>query len=151
MNSVPNSVRTGLLQQFLKTKLPDYMLPSAFVVLDRFPLTLNGKIDRKALPAPVPERSEAKHGFTPPRTPAEESLAKIWRELLRHEVIGIDDNFFEISGHSLLAMQMLTRVRSEFKTDLSLRNIFEAPTIAELALILDRRNNQSAVSALSPV
>jgi amino acid adenylation domain-containing protein len=141
----------GMLQQFLKTKLPDYMIPSAFVVLDRFPLTPNGKINRKALPAPVPERPESKHGFTPPRTPTEETLAKIWRDLLRQEVIGIDDNFFESGGHSLLAMQLLTRVRSEFKAELSLRNIFEAPTIAELAASLDRAKNRSAAQPLQPL
>ena len=140
----------GMLQQFLKTKLPDYMIPSAFVVLDKFPLTPNGKINRKALPAPVPERPESKHGFTPPRTPTEETLAKIWRELLRQEVIGIDDNFFETGGHSLLAMQMLARVRNEFKTELSLRNIFEAPTIAELATMLDGKKNQPAAAPLQP-
>ena len=141
----------GRLQQFLKTKLPDYMLPSAFVVLDRLPLTPNGKINRKALPAPVSERPEAKHGFTPPRTLAEETLAKIWRGLLRQEVIGIDDNFFENGGHSLLAMQMLTRVRHELKTELSLRNIFEAPTIAELASMLDQKTHRPAVPPPRPL
>jgi amino acid adenylation domain-containing protein len=141
----------GMLQQFLKTKLPDYMIPSAFVVLDRFPLTPNGKINRKGLPAPAPERPESKLGFTPPRTLTEESLAKIWRELLRQEVIGIDDNFFENGGHSLLAMQLLTRIRNEFKTELSLRNIFEAPTIAEFAAILDRAKNRSAAQPLQPL
>ncbi len=141
----------GMLQQFLKTKLPDYMIPSAFVVLEKFPLTPNGKINRKGLPAPVPERPESKHGFTPPRTLTEETLAKIWRELLRQEVIGIDDNFFETGGHSLLAMQMLARVRNEFKTEMSLRNVFEAPTIAELAMILDQKNNQQAAAPMQPL
>jgi amino acid adenylation domain-containing protein len=141
----------GLLQQFLKTKLPDYMIPSAFVVLDKFPLTPNGKINRKAMPAPAMERPESKHGFTPPRTLTEEALAKIWRELLRQEVIGIDDNFFESGGHSLLAMQLMARVRNEFKTELSLRNIFEAPTIAELATILDRKKDQAAMTPLQPM
>jgi amino acid adenylation domain-containing protein len=141
----------GILQQFLKTKLPDYMIPSVFVVLDRFPLTPNGKINRKALPAPAVERPESKHGFTPPRTVTEEALAKIWRELLRQPVIGIDDNFFESGGHSLLAMQLMARVRNEFKTELSLRNIFEAPTIAELATILDRKKNQGAMTPLQPM
>jgi amino acid adenylation domain-containing protein len=141
----------GILQQFLKTKLPDYMIPSAFVVLERFPLTPNGKINRKAMPAPAAERPESKHGFTPPRTLTEEALAKIWRELLRQEVIGIDDNFFESGGHSLLAMQLMARVRNEFKTELSLRNIFEAPTIAELATILDQKKNQAAMTPLQPM
>ena len=140
----------GMLQQFVKAKLPDYMVPSAFVVLDKFPLTPNGKINRKALPPPVAERPEAKHGFTPPRTPTEEMLAKIWRELLGQSVIGIDDNFFETGGHSLLAMQMMARVRNEFQAELSLRNIFEAPTIAELAIILDRKKNAPAMPALLP-
>ena len=141
----------GMLQQFVKTKLPDYMVPSAFVVLDKFPLTPNGKINRKALPPPVAERPEAKHGFTPPRTPTEESLAKIWRELLGQSVIGIDDNFFETGGHSLLAMQMMARVRNEFQAELSLRNIFEAPTIAELAIILDRKKGAPPVSDALPL
>ena len=141
----------GMLQQFLKAKLPDYMTPSAFVVLDKFPLTPNGKINRKALPPPVAERPESKHGFTPPRTPTEEMLAKIWRELLGQSVIGIDDNFFETGGHSLLAMQLMARVRNEFQTELSLRNIFEAPTVAELAIILDRKKNQPAMPGLSPM
>jgi acyl carrier protein len=141
----------GLLQQFLKTKLPDYMMPSAFVVLDKFPLTPNGKINRKALPAPASNRVDSKHPFTPPRTPTEETLAKIWRELLRQPEIGIDDNFFEIGGHSLLAMQLMARARNEFQTEISLRNIFEAPTIAELAVILDRKKDQPAVPALQPL
>jgi aryl carrier-like protein len=141
----------GILQQFLKTKLPDYMMPSAFVVLDKFPLTPNGKINRKALPAPVSDHADSKQPFTPPRTPSEETLAKIWRELLRQTEIGIDDNFFEIGGHSLLAMQLMARARNEFQTEISLRNIFEAPTIAELAVILDRKKGQPAVPILQPL
>jgi amino acid adenylation domain-containing protein len=139
LRSAHPSPEAGLLQQFLRSKLPDYMVPAVFVVLDKFPLTPNGKIDRKALPAPASERAQSKQAFTPPRTPAEETLARIWRELLRQPEIGIDDNFFEIGGHSLLAMQLMARVRKEFQAELSLRNIFEAPTIAELANILERK------------
>ena len=141
----------GMLQQFLKAKLPDYMLPSTFVVLDKFPLTPNGKINRKALPPPAVDRAEAKQDFTPPRTLTEEGLAKIWRGLLGQAVIGIDDNFFESGGHSLLAMQMMARVRDEFHAEISLRNIFEAPTIAELAVILDRKKEQPGLPALQPL
>ena len=141
----------GILQQFLKTKLPDYMIPSTYVVLDKFPLTPNGKINRKALPAPLPDRPESKHGFTPPRTLTEEKLAKIWRDLLRQPVIGIDDNFFENGGHSLLAMQLMARVRNEFQAELSLRHIFEAPTIAELAEILDGKKSQPTTQPLQPL
>ena len=145
------SPEAGILQQFLKTKLPDYMIPAAFVVLDKFPLTPNGKINRKALPPPAAERVEAKHAFTPPRTPAEETLAKIWRDLLRQPEIGIDDNFFEIGGHSLLAMQLMARIRGEFQAELSLRNIFESPSIAELAAILDGKRKQPAAQPLQPL
>jgi len=120
-------------------------------VLDKFPLTPNGKINRKALPPPAAERPDAKHGYTPPRTPTEELLAKIWRELLGQSVVGIDDNFFETGGHSLLAMQMMARVRNEFQAELSLRNIFEAPTIAELAAILDRKKKAPAAPVLQPL
>jgi acyl carrier protein len=127
------------------------MVPTTFVVLDKFPLTPNGKINRKALPQPESNLAEAKHDFTPPRSPAEESLAKIWRELLGQDVIGIDDNFFESGGHSLLAMQMMARVRGEFHTEISLRNIFEAPTIVELAAILERKQEQPAALALQPL
>ncbi|HXS67974.1 MAG TPA: amino acid adenylation domain-containing protein, partial [Candidatus Polarisedimenticolia bacterium] len=137
----------GMLQQFLRKKLPDYMMPSAFVVLDKFPLTPNGKTDRKALSKATAVRTPAKQAFTPPRTPAEETLAKIWRELLRQPEIGIDDNFFEIGGHSLLAMQLMARVRKEFQAELSLRHIFEAPTISELADVL-AQEKQPAESAL---
>src|SRR6185312_7530761 len=105
----------------------------------------------KALPAPASERTQSKQAFTPPRTPAEETLAKIWRELLRQPEIGIDDNFFEIGGHSLLAMQLMARVRKEFQAELSLRNIFEAPTIAELAAILDRKKKAAEAPALQPL
>lgn len=142
LRSIHPSPDAGLLQQFLRKRLPDYMLPSAFVVLETFPQTPNGKINRKALPAPAAASGETKSAFTPPRTPSEEKLAKIWRELLQQPELGIDDNFFEIGGHSLLAMQLMARVRKEFQAELTLRNIFEAPTIAELAKILEQRQPQ---------
>ena len=143
LRSAHPSPDAGMLQQFLRKKLPDYMMPSAFVVLDKFPLTPNGKTDRKALAATSLERAPVKQAFTPPRTPAEETLAKIWRELLVQSEIGIDDNFFEIGGHSLLAMQLMARVRKEFQAELSLRQIFEAPTIAELADVLMEKEQSS--------
>ncbi len=142
VRSAHPSPDAGMLQQFLRKKLPDYMIPSAFVVLDKFPLTPNGKTDRKALSVTASERTSARQTFTPPRTPAEETLAKIWRELLCQPEIGIDDNFFEIGGHSLLAMQLMSRARKEFQAELSLRQIFEAPTIAELADVLMQKQQQ---------
>ena len=135
----------GTLPQFLKARLPDYMVPAAFVVLDKLPLTPNGKINRKALPAPITGRVSPKQSYTPPRTPMETTLAQIWRELLRLPQVGVDDDFFELGGHSLLAVQLLARVRAVIQVELSLRNIFESPTIAELAGILDKKQQQPAM------
>lgn len=144
VRSAHPSPEAGLLQAFLRKKLPDYMIPAAYMVLDAFPLTPNGKINRKALPAAGNNCERPKHSFTPPRTLVEEKLAGLWRGLLTQPEIGIDDNFFEIGGHSLLAMQLMARVQKEFGTELSLRNIFEAPTIAELAAILEQKQKAAA-------
>ena len=97
------------LRRHLSQKLPDYMIPSAFVQLDAMPLTPNGKIDRRALPAPDYTRLEGQ--VVPPRTPAEGLLAAIWQEVLELEQVGIHDNFFEVGGHSLLATQVISRIR----------------------------------------
>jgi surfactin family lipopeptide synthetase A len=123
----------SFLRAHLKKKLPDYMVPSAFVFLDSLPLTPNGKLDRKRLPAPDNSRPEIEDAFAAPRTPIEEILANIWAEVLKLDQVGIHDNFFELGGHSLLATQVVSRIRSNFAVDLPLRNIFEAPTIAALA------------------
>ncbi|HWD93730.1 MAG TPA: amino acid adenylation domain-containing protein [Verrucomicrobiae bacterium] len=151
LRSAHPSPDAGMLQAFLRKKLPDYMMPAAFVVLEKFPLTPNGKINRQAMPAPASNCERPKQSFTPPRTPAEETLAKIWRDLLHQPEIGIDDNFFESGGHSLLAMQLMARVRKEFSAELSLRNIFEAPTIAELANILARKPEEPAREIAPPL
>jgi amino acid adenylation domain-containing protein len=151
IRSAHPSPEAGILQAFLRKKLPDYMMPAAFVVLEKFPLTPNGKINRPAMPAPASGCDRPREAFTPPRTPAEEMLAKIWRDLLPQSEIGIDDDFFEIGGHSLLAMQLMARVRKEFQAELSLRNIFEAPTIAELAAILERKEQQPPPEIAPPL
>jgi acyl carrier protein len=124
------------LREFLKQKLPEYMTPSVFVVLEALPLTPNGKVDRKVLPAPDQSRPELEQGYQAPRTPAEEMLAEIWREVLKLERIGIHDNFFDLGGHSLLATQVISRVRARFQMNLPLRTLFEMPTIAELANVI---------------
>jgi amino acid adenylation domain-containing protein len=121
------------LRGFLKQKLPDYMIPSAFVVLDALPLTPNGKADRKALPAPDHSPRKMEESYQAPRTPAEEMLVEIWTEILKLERIGIHDNFFDLGGHSLLATQVISRVRTAFQTEVALRTLFEMPTIAEFA------------------
>jgi amino acid adenylation domain-containing protein len=120
------------LREALQSKLPDYMIPSAFVTLDAFPLTPNGKVDRRALPIPEGRSSEAE-GFIAPRTPTEEILAGIWANVLGVERISVNDSFFEMGGHSLLATQVISRVRQAFEVELPLRRLFESPTVAGLA------------------
>ncbi len=125
--------RSPLLRNFLKTKLPDYMIPVAFVFLEEFPLTSNGKINRRALPAPDASQRSLDVDFVAPGTPTERELATIWTEVLRLKQVGIHDNFFELGGHSLLATQVISRLREAFSLDFPLRYLFENPTIAELA------------------
>jgi surfactin family lipopeptide synthetase A len=121
------------LRSFLKSRLPDYMLPSVFVFLDALPLTPNGKVDRRALPPPDPKRPDLSEGFVAPRTPTEKTIAQIWAQILKLEQVGIHDNFFDLGGHSLLATQVISRMRSTIHADLSLRTLFEKPTVAGLA------------------
>ena len=110
------------------------MVPSAFVFLDMIPLTPNGKVDRKALPQPRDPSSELAGSYMAPRTPIEEVLAGLWAKVLGVEKVGIHDNFFYLGGHSLLAMQMISRVRHSFQIELPVRRLFEAPTVAGLAI-----------------
>jgi acyl carrier protein len=124
---------TGELHSFLRQKLPVYMAPAAYVWLESLPMTTNGKIDRRALPAPDKTRPELEAAFVAPRTPAEERLAAIYAEALGLERVGIRDHFFDLGGHSLLAMQVVSRVRQAFEIELPLRSLFETPTVAELA------------------
>jgi amino acid adenylation domain-containing protein len=128
-----NQVEINALRDFLKQKLPDYMVPSAFVFLDTLPLTANGKIDRRALPAPQYDHQQASDNFVTPRDVLEESIAKIWREVLRLECIGVHDNFFELGGHSLTAMQISARLRRTLRSEIALRDMFDFPTIAQFA------------------
>ncbi len=122
----------GALRDRLRRSLPDYMVPSALVVLDRFPLTPGGKLDRKALPAPV-RGGGPEDGWTAPRTPTEEIVAGIWAELLRLDRVGAHGDFFELGGHSLLGSQAMARLREAFGVTLPLRALFEAPTVAGIA------------------
>ena len=136
----PAHLREGLLEH-----LPDYMIPAAFVALDALPLTPNGKVDRAALPAPD-ARAHAHNTFEAPRGKREVELAGLWAELLKIERIGRHDDFFELGGNSLLAMQVISRLRRLTAADLPLRSLFDAPTVEQLAAWIDRREAGAAAA-----
>ena len=138
------------LRQFLKAKLPEYMVPNAFVILDSLPLTPNGKIDHRALPTPDLHR-ELKHKYVAPRTPVEEMLAQIWAQVLKVEQVGIEDNFFTFGGHSLLATQLVSHIRNIFQVELPLRELFAAPTIAELMPLIQHLQQQDLELTSPPI
>jgi amino acid adenylation domain-containing protein len=121
------------LRAMLQTRLPDYMLPAIFVLLYALPLTPNGKLDRRALPPPQDLLTALDDAYIAPRTPTEELLAAIWMEVLGRTRIGVHDNFFDLGGHSLIVTQVMSRIRKALQVDLPVRDLFEAPTIAELA------------------
>ncbi len=129
-----SKVESTQLREFLANKLPEFMIPNLFVFLDALPLTANGKIDRHALPSP--DKANPNLNYVAPRNAIEEILVDIWSEILHLEKIGIHDRFFELGGHSLLATQLISRIRNTFKCELTLRSLFEKPTIAYLSQIL---------------
>ncbi|HEY9871976.1 MAG TPA: phosphopantetheine-binding protein, partial [Candidatus Obscuribacterales bacterium] len=142
------------LQTYLAQKLPEYMVPSAFVVLESLPVTPNGKVDRRALPVPELIKLELAGSYVAPQTPVEEVLVKIFASVLGLKRVGIHDNFFELGGHSLLATQLVSRVRDAFGVEMPLRSVFEAPAIAQLAKVVESfkdSNAQSKTPALVPI
>ena len=126
------------LRGLLKEKLPDYMIPSAFVMLNALPLTPAGKIDRKALPLPSSARPELDTSFVTPTTPVEEELAGIWAEVVGVDQVGIHDNFLDLGGHSLQAQQIINRVLEGFHVKVPLRSLFESSTVADMAVVIRR-------------
>ncbi|MBD1809019.1 amino acid adenylation domain-containing protein [Microcoleus sp. FACHB-SPT15] len=121
------------LRQFSKEKLPNYMVPSIYMILESLPLTPNGKVDRRVLPAVDTLSLDPKEDYVAPRTTVEEELAEIWAKILGKQQVGVHDNFFELGGHSLLATQLTSRIRDRFKVELPVRILFEAPTVGMLA------------------
>ncbi len=135
--SQPNtSITAADLRGHLAERLPGYMTPSAFVMLERLPVTASGKVDRRNLPAPAVGQSDAAT-YVPPRTPTEEEVAGIWAQVLGLPRVGINDNFFDLGGHSLLATQILARLHESFPVELPLRQLFEKPTVASLAALIE--------------
>jgi amino acid adenylation domain-containing protein len=139
------------LRNFLKEKLPEYMVPAVFVLLDALPLMPNGKIDRRALPSPDRSRPELDKVFVAPRTPTEESLVEIWVQLLNIERVGVHDNFFDLGGHSLLATQLVSRMREAFQVEIPLRRLFEAPTVAGLAESIEAARQAGQLLLAPPI
>lgn len=148
--TLTNGTGSDHLREYLAERLPQTMLPSAFVELDELPRTLNGKVDRKALPEleMIQAERELEAGTM---TPIEEIVAGIWCEVLRLPAVGRDGNFFNLGGHSLLATQMIHRIRDTFKIDLPVRSVFEASTVAQLSALVEAQINEGNFSRVSPI
>lgn len=127
----------AVLAEHLRSSLPGYMVPGLWVMLDSLPLTANGKLDRKALPAP--DASTSQQQYQAPVTAVQQQLAQIWSEVLGVERIGLDDDFFELGGHSLLVVQVVARVGNQMNTEVSLRELFEQPTLAAFSEVVAAR------------
>jgi acyl carrier protein len=130
------------LRRHLRQRLPDYMVPSSIELIEKMPLTANGKIDRAALPEPGAERSDDKVNYVAPRTPVETVVVGIWSEVLGVERVGVEENFFELGGHSLLATQVVSRIRDLFGVEVPVRTIFEAPSVAGLSLAIVHKQTE---------
>src|SRR6185312_6185752 len=139
------------LQRHVLKHLPNYMAPSAFVILEQLPLTPNGKLDRLALPAPKQERPVLTSDFVAARTPLEKTISTIWAQTLEIDQAGIHDNFFALGGHSLLAMQVISRLRTILQIEVPLHQFLEAPTVAQLAELLQQWQTGDTPSRKPPL
>jgi acyl carrier protein len=142
------AVETAELRAYLREQLPDYMIPSAFLFIESLPLTANGKVDRRALPALEPETSPQRREYAAPETEIEKALAEICGAALGVEQLGLHDDFFELGGDSLMAIRAIFQIRAAVGVELPVRSFFDAPTVATLAeavegLILDQIENLS--------
>jgi amino acid adenylation domain-containing protein len=144
-------VEVGDVRAYLKDRLPDYMHPSAYVLLDELPLTPNGKLDRRALPSAGQARSQLLSDFVAPRTATEFAVAQIWEDLLGHSPVGVHDNFFDVGGHSLLAVRLMARLQQQFGQDIPLAALFRGATVAHLAELIGRNTPPPPRSPLVPI
>ncbi len=150
LDAAPRAELVRDLREHLAARLPEYMVPAAFVVLDALPLTPNGKVDRRALPEPDDE-AFAQAQYEAPQGETEQTIAALWAELLGVERVGRHDNFFALGGHSLLATRMLARLRESFGHDVSIRTLFEAPTVSQLAPRVHTAVQSDALAMLLPI
>jgi acyl carrier protein len=141
----PGGPWTSELREFLKPKLPDFMIPAAFVPLNSFPLTPNGKVDRNRLPRPTEARPELPKAYASPRTSLEKSISTIWQDLLHVERVGLHDNFFDLGGHSLLVVQAHARLQETLGITLPVVRLFQFPTISTLANALSDRESTRSI------
>jgi acyl carrier protein len=123
------AINSAELRRYVGERLPEYMVPAVIVELAELPLLSNGKLNRRALPATDETGLSVKRSYAPPRTPVERQLVEMWKELLGVETVGIDDHFFELGGHSLMLTQLASRIRKEFRVNIPLRVLFDAPTV----------------------
>jgi aryl carrier-like protein len=150
LNEATGLTGASELREFLKKKLPEYMMPSAFVELPVLPLTPNGKVDRRALAAQDQSRSMRNREYTEPRTETEKAVAVICGDVIRVERVGVHDNFFELGGHSLMAMQVVSRLRESFQVDVTLRDLFENPTVSQLSEVIERAGRDVSQPGITP-
>jgi acyl carrier protein len=149
-------VRSGLradadeLRQFMRSRLPEHMVPADYLVVDAFPLLPSGKVDRRTLALQTSARLIGDQGYVAPQTPTQERLAAIWRILLEVEDVGITDNFFQLGGHSLMVMQVVARIRKEFEVEVPIRTLFEDPTIKGLAREVEE-SKAKGIKAFAPI
>jgi acyl carrier protein len=137
------SLTVGELRSFLRQGLPEYMIPSTFVILDAMPLAPTGKLDRRALPDPDRARPELNTSYVAPRTSVELELEAIWREVLSLNRVGVYDNFFELGGHSLAATRIVSQIINRFRLEFSLQSLFQFPTVAEMAATITYKQSRT--------
>jgi aryl carrier-like protein len=138
------------LREYLERRLPAFMVPTAWVVLRSLPVSPSGKIDRQALPGLAEVKSERATGFAAPRTATEKSVADVWAQVLRLGRVGLNDNFLQLGGHSLLAIQVIARLRAAGCPEVTIRDLFQAPTVAAFSALIDQQRRQPATTADRP-